>query len=67
MTALRQHLHLKLAELETQLALSEATMWLRSHQIPAPLDLVASEHLLLLMEVLSLAFGVFVDPASTES
>jgi putative toxin-antitoxin system antitoxin component (TIGR02293 family) len=66
LAALRQHLHLKTADLEPLLALSEATMARRSRE-QAALDLVSSERLDRLMEVLSLAYGVFEQPASTEA
>ena len=66
LAALRQHLHLKPADLEPLLALSEATMSRRSRE-QAALDLVSSERLDRLMEVLSLAYGVFEQPASTEA
>lgn len=65
LAALRQHLHLKPADLEPLLALSEATMARRSRE-QAALDLVSSERLDRLVEVISLAFGVFEQPASTE-
>ena len=66
LAALRQHLHLKPAELEPLLAISEATMARRVREQVA-LDLVASERLDRLVEVISLAYGVFEDPASTEA
>ena len=66
LAALRQHLHLKPSELEPLLALSEATMARRSRE-QAALDLVASERLDRLIEVVSLAYGVFEQPASTEA
>jgi putative toxin-antitoxin system antitoxin component (TIGR02293 family) len=66
LAALRLHLHLKPAELEPLLALSEATMARRSRE-RASLDLVASERLDRLIEVISLAYGVFEQPASTEA
>lgn len=66
LTALRQHLHLKPAELEPLLALSEATMSRRARD-QAVLDLVASERLDGLIKVIGLAYGVFEDPASTEA
>ena len=66
LAALRQHLHLKPADLEPLLALSEATMARRSRE-QAALDLVASERLDRLVEVISLAYGVFEQPASTEA
>jgi putative toxin-antitoxin system antitoxin component (TIGR02293 family) len=66
LAALRQHLHLKPAELEPLLALSEATMARRARD-QVPLDLVASERLDRLVEVISLAYGVFEQPASTEA
>jgi putative toxin-antitoxin system antitoxin component (TIGR02293 family) len=66
LTALRQHLHLKPADLEPLLALSEATMARRARE-QAALDLVASERLDRLVEVISLAYGVFEQPASTEA
>jgi putative toxin-antitoxin system antitoxin component (TIGR02293 family) len=66
LAALRQHLHLKPAELEPLLALSEATMARRTRE-QAALDLVASERLDRLVEVISLAYGVFEQPASTEA
>jgi len=66
LAALRQHLHLKPAELEPLVALSEATMARRAREQVA-LDLVASERLDRLMEVVSLAYGVFEQPDSTEA
>lgn len=66
LAALRQHLHLKPAELEPLLALSEATMARRTRE-QAALDLVASERLDRLVEVISLAYGVFEEPAGTEA
>jgi putative toxin-antitoxin system antitoxin component (TIGR02293 family) len=66
LVALRQHLHLKPAELEPLIALSEATMARRCRE-GSTLDLVASERLDRLMEVISLAYGVFEQPASTEA
>ena len=63
---LRQHLHLKPADLVPLLALSEATMARRSRE-QAALDLVASERLDRLVEVISLAYGVFEQPERTES
>jgi len=66
LAALRQHLHLKPADLEPLLALSEATMARRSRE-QAALDLVASERLDRLVEVISLAYGVFEQPERTEA
>lgn len=66
LAALRQHLHLKPADLEPLLALSEATMARRSRE-QAALDLAASERLDRLVEVISLAYGVFEQPDSTEA
>ena len=66
LAALRQHLHLKPAELEPLLALSEATMARRSRE-QAALDLVVSERLDRLIEVIGLAYAVFEHPASTEA
>ncbi len=66
LAALRQHLHLKPVELEPLLALSEATMARRTREQVA-LDLVASERLDRLVEVISMAYGVFEQPASTEA
>ena len=66
LAALRLHLHLKPADLEPLLAISEATMARRSRE-HAALDLVASERLDRLVEVISLAYGVFEQPASTEA
>ncbi len=66
LAALRQHLHLEPADLEPLLALSEATMARRSRE-QAALDLVASERLDRLVEVISLAYGVFEQPSSTEA
>ena len=54
LAALRQHLHLKPAELEPLLTISEATMARRVREQVA-LDLVASERLVRLVEVISLA------------
>ncbi len=66
LAALRQNLHLKPSELEPLVALSEATMARRTRE-QAALDLVASERLDRLMEVVSLAYGVFEQPGSTEA
>ena len=66
LSAMRQHLHLKTSELEPLLALSEATLLRRVRQ-EAPLDLVPSERLDRLIEVISLAYTVFEDPANTEA
>jgi putative toxin-antitoxin system antitoxin component (TIGR02293 family) len=66
LAALRQNLHLKPSELEPLVALSEATMARRSRE-QAALDLVASERLDRLMEVVTLAYAVFEHPASTEA
>lgn len=66
LVALRQHLHLKPAELEPMLALSEATMARRTRD-QAALDWVSSERLDRLLEVISLAYGVFENPSSTEA
>jgi putative toxin-antitoxin system antitoxin component (TIGR02293 family) len=66
LAALRQHLHLKPADLEPLLALSEATMARRMRE-RALLDLVPSERLDRLIEVISLAYTVFEHPASTEA
>ncbi|MEB3324149.1 MAG: antitoxin Xre/MbcA/ParS toxin-binding domain-containing protein [Cyanobacteriota bacterium] len=66
LVALRQHLHLKPAELEPLLALSEATMARRTRD-QASLDWVASERLDRLLEVISQAYGVFENAASTEA
>ncbi len=66
LAALRQHLHLKPSELEPLLALSEATMARRCRE-QAPLDLVPSERLDRLVEVISLVYGVFEQPESTEA
>jgi putative toxin-antitoxin system antitoxin component (TIGR02293 family) len=66
LAALRQHLHLKPADLEPLVGLSEATMARRSRE-QAALDLVASERLDRLMQVVSLAYGVFEQPESTEA
>ena len=52
LAALRQHLHLKPAELEPLLAISEATIARRVREQVA-LDLVASERLAGLVEVIS--------------
>ncbi len=62
LAALRQNLHLKTADLEPLLALSQATMTRRAHD-QAELDLVTSERLDRLMEVASLAYAVFEQPA----
>lgn len=62
---MRQHLHLKPADLEPLLALSEATT-ARRVRGQAALDLVASERLDRLVEVISLAYGVFEQPSSKE-
>jgi putative toxin-antitoxin system antitoxin component (TIGR02293 family) len=66
LSALRQHLHLRPAELEPLMALSEATMARRVRQ-EGRLDLVPSERLDRLIEVIGLAHAVFEDPASTEA
>jgi putative toxin-antitoxin system antitoxin component (TIGR02293 family) len=66
LAALRNQLHLKPSELEPLLALSEATMARRSRE-QAALDLVGSERLDRLIEVFSLAYGVFEQPESTEA
>jgi len=66
LVALRHHLHLKPAELEPLLALSEATMARRTRD-QEPLDWVASERVDRLVEEISLAYGVFENPASTEA
>ena len=66
LAALRQHLHLKPADLEPLVGLSEATMARRSRE-QAALDLMASERLDRLMQVVSLAYGVFEQPESTEA
>jgi len=66
LAALRQHLHLKPADLEPLLALSEAMMARRSRE-QAALDLVASERLDRLVEVISLAYGVFEQPERIEA
>jgi putative toxin-antitoxin system antitoxin component (TIGR02293 family) len=66
LAALRQHLHLKPAELEPLLAISEATMARRCRE-QAVLDVVPSERLDRLIEVISLAYGVFEDSVSTET
>jgi putative toxin-antitoxin system antitoxin component (TIGR02293 family) len=59
-------LHLLQAELEPLLALSEATMARRIREQGA-LDLAASERLDRLVQVISLAYEVFEQPASTEA
>jgi putative toxin-antitoxin system antitoxin component (TIGR02293 family) len=66
LAALRQHLHLKASELEPLLAMSEATLARRVRQ-KAPLELVPSERLDRLLDVISLAYAVFEDPTSTEA
>ncbi|MCP9915144.1 antitoxin Xre/MbcA/ParS toxin-binding domain-containing protein [Cyanobium sp. ATX 6F1] len=66
LSALRQHLHLKNAELEPLLAFSEATLARRVRQ-EAPLELAPSERLDRLIEVISLAYDVFESPGSTET
>jgi putative toxin-antitoxin system antitoxin component (TIGR02293 family) len=66
LAALRQHLHLKPSDLEPLVGLSEATMARRSRE-QAALDLVASERLDRLMQVVSLAYAVFEQPGSTEA
>ena len=66
LAALREHLHLKLSELEPLLSISEATMARRSRE-GAMLDVAASERLDRLVEVISLAYAVFEHPASTEA
>ena len=64
--ALREHLHLRSSDLEPLLAMSEATLARRVRH-EAPLDLVPSERLDRLLEVVSLAYSVFEDPAATET
>lgn len=66
LTSLKQHLHLRSADLEPLVGLSEATMLRRSRQETA-LDLVPSERLDRLMEVVGLAYAVFEDPSATEA
>jgi putative toxin-antitoxin system antitoxin component (TIGR02293 family) len=53
-------------ELEPLLAMSEATLARRVRQV-APLELVPSERLDRLIDVISLAYAVFEDPTSTEA
>ena len=63
---MKQHLHLRSADLEPLVCLSEATMLRRSRQ-EAPLDLGSSERLDRLMEVVGLTYTVFEDPSATEA
>lgn len=64
--ALREHLHLRSADLEPLLAMSEATLARRARH-EAPLDLVPSERLDRLLEVIGLAYSLFEDPAASEA
>ena len=64
MVALREHLHLRLAELESLLAMSEATLARRVRQ-EGPLEPAVWERLDRLLEAIGLALGVFEDPAIT--
>ena len=64
MIDLRAHLHLRLAELESLLAMSEATLARRVRQ-EGPLEPAVSERLDRLLEAIGLALGVFEDPAIT--
>ena len=66
LSSMKQHLHLRSADLEPLVGLSEATMLRRSRQ-EAPLDLGSSERLDRLMEVVGLAYTVFEDPSATEA
>ena len=64
LVALREHLHLRLAALESLLAMSEATLARRVRQ-EGPLEPAVSERLDRLLEAIGLALGVFEDPAIT--
>jgi putative toxin-antitoxin system antitoxin component (TIGR02293 family) len=66
LVALREHLHLRLAELESLLAMSEATLARRVRQ-EGPLEPAVSERLDRLLEAIGLALGVFEDPLTTET
>ncbi len=63
---LREHLHLRLAELESLLAMSEATLARRVRQ-EGLLEPAVSERLDRLLEAIGLALGVFEDPLTTET
>ena len=64
LVALREHLHLRLGELESLLAISEATLARRVRQ-KGPLEPAVSERLDRLLEAIGLALSVFEDPATT--
>ena len=66
MVALREHLHLRIAELESLLAMSEATLARRVRQ-EGPLEPAVSERLDRLLEAIGLALSVFEDSATTET
>lgn len=66
LVASREHLHLRLAELESLLAMSEATLARRVRQ-EGPLEPAVSERLDRLLEAIGLALGVFEDPLTTET
>ena len=66
LVALRQHLHLRLGELESLPAMSEATLARRVRQ-EGPLEPAVSERLDRLLEAIGLALSVFEDPATTET
>ena len=63
---LREHLHLRLAELESLLAMSDATLARRVRQ-EGPLEPAVSERLDRLLEAIGLALSVFEDPLTTET
>lgn len=71
LAALRQHLHLKTADLEPLLALSDLialseAMMARRVRGQVVLVLVACDRFDRLASVISLAYGVFEQPSSTE-
>jgi len=66
LVALREHLHLRLAELASLLAMSEATLARRVRQ-EGPLESAVLERLDRLLEPIGLALSVFEDPATTET
>jgi uncharacterized protein (DUF2384 family) len=66
LVALREHLHLRLAEPKSLLAMSEATL-ARFVRQEGPLEPAVSERLDCLLEAIGLALGVFEDPLTTET